>query len=42
MPLSTGALRQPVLRRRQAHRLFMAASHSIYAVYVNTQGVATA
>ena len=33
------ALRQPVLRRCSGrNRLFMASSHSLYAVYVNTRG----
>ena len=33
-----GALRQRLLRRTKRNRLFMAASHSLYALYVNTQG----
>ena len=32
------ALRQPVLRRARRNRLFMASSHSLYALYVNTRG----
>ena len=32
------ALRQPVLRRPARNRLFMAASQSVYSLYVNTQG----
>ena len=33
------AMRQPLLRRQQRNRLFMAASQSLYAVYVHAQGV---
>ena len=33
------ALRQCRVRRRKRNRLFMAASHSVYSLYVNTQGV---
>ena len=36
---AAGALRQSLLRRSRRNRLFMAASHSLYALYVNTQGV---
>jgi gluconolactonase len=39
-PAASRALRQRLLRRRKRNRLFMAASQSVYALYVNTQGVA--
>ena len=33
------ALRQPLLRRAPRNRLFLAASQSLYSIFVNTQGV---
>ena len=35
---AAGALRQPVLRRQKRNRLFMAASQSVYSLYVEAQG----